>query len=445
MLASWFVAGMIVRFAIIKSRQGTVGLPIAYLVGFALLHWPGAAVYLTQGFYNSNPDTVFAGFTLTTYGLIGYCLGIIVPRFFMMKPKVVSFAHMQTQWVISGLPVESMAKFFVLLGLFSEFLLMPSLGYVATLSALLSGLSSLAVVGVCLGAWNTLVRHDMRRLAQWVLVAFSFPLISLTHLSFLGYGVHKLIIFLSFIAGFRRIRLKKILLIVLLLYFGLSLFVTYMRDRSGLREMTWQRNAGYSERIGYIWNMVATFELFDPSNNSHLVAIDNRLNQNYLVGRAKEYIKSGGREFAYGETVWQSLVALVPRAFWPGKPKIGGGGTLVSDYTGLAFNEGTSVGTGQVFEFYINFGTVGVIAGFIFLGALINLFDTKAASFLLAGDFRGFILWFLPGIGLLQAGGNLVELTSTVGASIGSALLALALTQRYTSRASKRRKIARAF
>ena len=68
-------------------------------------------------------------------------------------------------------------------------------------------------------------------------------------------------------------------------------------------------------------------------------------------------------------------------------------------------------------EFYINFGTWGVVIGFLVIGILLGLFDGMAARRLHQGDFAGFATWFLPGIGFLQTGGSLVEVSGTVAAS----------------------------
>jgi len=105
--------------------------------------------------------------------------------------------------------------------------------------------------------------------------------------------------------------------------------------------------------------------------------------------------------------------ALVPRAIWPNKPAVGGSGNIVSKYTGLVFAEGTSVGVGPVLEFYINFGTTGVIIGFLIMGAIVGLIDEVAGERMLSGDWQGFIFWFLPGIAFLQVGGQLTEVTSS--------------------------------
>jgi hypothetical protein len=114
---------------------------------------------------------------------------------------------------------------------------------------------------------------------------------------------------------------------------------------------------------------------------------------------------------------------LVPRVMWPNKPVTGGSGDLVSTYTGLTFAEGTSVGVGQVMEFYINFGTMGVLIGFLIMGAIVGLLDTAAGERMMAGEWGAFILWFLPGVTFLQVGGQLVEVTSSAAAAFLLALI----------------------
>jgi putative effector of murein hydrolase LrgA (UPF0299 family) len=81
------------------------------------------------------------------------------------------------------------------------------------------------------------------------------------------------------------------------------------------------------------------------------------------------------------------------------------------------------VGVGQVMEFYLNFGTPGVVIGFIIMGVIITALDWQAAERLARSDLHGFVLWFLPGIALLQVNGQLVEMTASAAASLVVALL----------------------
>ena len=120
--------------------------------------------------------------------------------------------------------------------------------------------------------------------------------------------------------------------------------------------------------------------------------------------------------------MWDATIALIPRALWADKPVAAGSGDLVTRYTGIEFAQGTSVGIGQVMEFYINFGTFGVVLGFVVLGMLLSIVDSAAGHKLAAGDWPGFALWYLPGLALLQVGGSLVDLTASVAASSVAAL-----------------------
>ena len=74
-------------------------------------------------------------------------------------------------------------------------------------------------------------------------------------------------------------------------------------------------------------------------------------------------------------------------------------------------------------EFYANFGTVGVFFGFLVMGVLVTAVDWQAAERLARSDLHGFVLWFLPGIALLQVAGQLVELTASAAASLIIAML----------------------
>jgi hypothetical protein len=70
-----------------------------------------------------------------------------------------------------------------------------------------------------------------------------------------------------------------------------------------------------------------------------------------------------------------------------------------------------------VLECYINFGSTGVFLGFLVIGGLLVLADRSAAIHLNRGDSGRFLLWYLPGLSLLQVGGSLTEVTAMAGAS----------------------------
>ena len=224
-----------------------------------------------------------------------------------------------------------------------------------------------------------------------------------------------------FVAGFYRPRWRLLVLGLAAGYLGLSLFVTYMRDRIKIRDTVWGGQS-YGSRIDQLKSTFSQAEFFSINNYEHLERIDYRLNYNALVGASVRYIESGGKEFARGETLWEAIIALIPRVFWPDKPVTAGSGDLVSEYTGY-FEENTSVGIGQVMELFINFGQWGVITGFLSIGVIIALIDKGAGESLANNDWLTFACWYLPGIAFLNVGGSFVETTASAAASLAIALL----------------------
>src|SRR5262249_54238189 len=135
------------------------------------------------------------------------------------------------------------------------------------------------------------------------------------------------------------------------------------------------------------------------------------------------FLGSGAQDFARGDTLWEALLALVPRVVWPDKPIVAGSGNLVTTYTGISFSEGTSVGIGQVMEFYVNFGDIGVILGFLIMGTIITIMDWSAYQSLKQGDWERFVFWYLPGLSFLQVGGSLVGVTAGAASAAVLSLL----------------------
>jgi hypothetical protein len=127
------------------------------------------------------------------------------------------------------------------------------------------------------------------------------------------------------------------------------------------------------------------------------------------------------------------IISLVPRALWPDKPAVGGGGDVVTKYTGIRFAQGTSIGAGQVLEFYVNFGPWGVIGGFLIYGWLLGFMDVAISESLRHGDQRRFLFWFLIAIGLLQPGGNLMEIAASAGAAVPASYILNLLFNRHRS------------
>ena len=202
---------------------------------------------------------------------------------------------------------------------------------------------------------------------------------------------------------------------------GTSLFANYAVARDNIRAVVWS-DAGWEARIRVVADAFSDLEPLALSNPKHIEALDLRLNQNYFVGVAVSRLDAGIVGYKWGWSLVEAAMSLVPRVIWPDKPVYGGSPSIVREMTGLELSETTSWGVGNVMEFYINFGMVGLIAGFFLLGMLLGRLDRNAAIALSKGDCGGAILCFLPAVALIQPIGSLVELASGSAAALVGAL-----------------------
>jgi hypothetical protein len=387
-------------------RDRSVGLLLTYVVSFAALHWLAASMRLLPWFETFVGDPTLEGLRESTLGLIAFAVGVEIAN----RRAMPLVAEEQVSRVSSRL-----VNTYLLVGVvvYAIFLLAGRLPIIA---AVVSTGSTLVAVGVALKAWEA--QRQGRPITAWVWVGLTavFPLVTVVTQGFLGYGFVALLIVASFVASQHRSRTRAAAGGLLLLYLGLSVYVTYMRDRSDIRELVWGGER-VDARIDQLQNTMINTEWFDPQQIDHLNRIEKRLNQNKLVGAVVLWLGEGNIEHARGGTLLDAVVAIIPRALWPDKPETAGSGNIVSMYSGLQFTYGTSVGVGQVMELYINFGTAGVLIGFVVIGALVGLVDRRSAEYLAAGDIRRFVFWYMPGLSLLQIGGALAEVTATAAAS----------------------------
>jgi hypothetical protein len=415
LLLVWLVVLAVVAVVRMRRKTPAAGLTMAYLANLSLIHWMGAANCVLPAFHGEGSRFTELGFEQSLYGVAAFAFGglvltpLLASKGWLPRPKQVLRAD-------SRLP-----KAYIAAGVVFYLMSSTSLGQLPTARAIVTGGQQLVLAGLVLCCWEAIKDKDARRLAMWLAAALLMPLMTVVSAGFLGYGAVALMTLLVFVSGFVRSPFKVAVGGLALIYLGLSVFVSYMRDRGEIRAAVWGGES-FTQRLDLVAQTATTFEWFDPGNMDHLMTVDSRLNQNYLVGAA--FVRLSETDgYARGDTLWDALLALIPRAVWPDKPIEAGSGDLVSRYTGLEFGTGTSVGVGQVMEFYANFGTSGVLIGFVILGVVVTALDLQAAERLARSDLHGFMLWYLPGIALLQVGGQLVELTASAAGSLVVAVL----------------------
>jgi len=403
-----------------RPQMDSVGLPLAYVALLSVGHC-GAALELLPWFDPSRDpylaqvgitraDTI-AGFAASTLGLGAFCLG----SWFLDGLPYVRRARRRG----AAVPVRSGGRNLVLIGVLSYFVLSRARWIPGSIT---SAGGNLAVVGLCLlaGSWR---RRGIASRSRLIVGALSFPLITAASAGFIGFGVTALVQAGSFFVRVVRLRWWSLAVAPVLVWLGLSVYVTYMAARNDIRKQVWG-GSGLTRRVETFARVFAGAQLFDPWNAEHLYAIAGRLNQNGLVGRAIRFMEQEKTEPAYGETLAIAAVAWIPRVLWPGKPVFGGSGNLVSKYTGMTFDKDTAVGVGNVLESYINFGMAGIGLGFFVFGAIVRHLDFRAGAALRCGRTWDYVFYHLVGISALQPGNTWAE---AVGSCAAAAVLVAVL------------------
>jgi hypothetical protein len=419
MLLAWPLLIGILMLADMRHGRLPLFLSYSYIAGLAVLHWFGAFVHAMpwKPFLDST-DTI-VGFGYTTLALACFVLGTaIVPR---PKRETVHIARAIDAAAALKVAHRSAVVLLIAGALFWGIELTPLNG-VPSVTSVISAGKQLLIAGICLKCWLAWQARKTTLILVWIGLSALLPVYTVMIGGFLGFGISFLLTILIFIGTFFRPRALLIAPAAAAIFAGLSLFVSYMEHRSAIRDSVWGEQS-LETRMERLSTMVTSTEPFDYGNPTHLEAVDMRLNQNQLVGAAVAYVPTF-IQFAGGQTIYFAVIALIPRAIWPNKPVTSGSMGTVSLYTGKVFAEGTSVGIGQVMEFYVNFGIVGVAIGFLLLGFAIRYVDMRAAIYLLDANWPRFVLWFVMGGATLQPIGQLLEITSSVAAA---AVLGMAL------------------
>lgn len=394
----------------LRRDRLSLGFPLAYLTGLLLIHVPGAAVPLFTNLFDFNKDIIEIGIRLAAIGSVCFVAGVAIARFLNKRRPVYVYVERTEFWyfcLIGGLVVS------FCLGFLNE---LPSLR-----SAIDRG-SAIWMLGALLGLRWALSRVNLKAIATWATATMIYPVLILLLGGFMSYGSAAVINVASALVVSARSALKVLAIAMVIVYLGLTVFVNYFEHRTEYRDVAWS-SAGFGTRVDAAIDMFSGFHWFDPYDDVQLNALDKRLNQNYFVGLAALRLQQEQVNYLYGSSIWNGVLALVPRALWPDKPVYGGSGTLVADMTGLHLNEDTSWGVGNVMEFDINFGTAGVAVGFLILGFLLGWLDYKAAYADARGDLGKLMLYFLVGIALIQPGGSIVEIAGGAAAAAVAAFV----------------------
>jgi hypothetical protein len=388
-----------------------VGLVFAYVFSFVALYALAPAMYLLPWYDSAGYDLTAIGLREAALAMLAFAMGTEVARPFAIR-RIERLEAPEAPGPIAA----RLTNLLLLTGALLYVVMFTLAAVLPGITALVSTGSMVAVVAMALKCWSAWHRRRAALMWIWLAATLALPFITVVGQGFLGYGFAAMMTIFAFVASYYRPRAAVVIAGLLLGYIGLSVYVTYMRDRRDIRAVVWT-GGSMDERFDQIGETLSTIEWFNVRDTAHLDRIDIRLNQDYLLGASVAYLAGGSTQFARGGTLWDAFVALVPRALWPNKPVIAGSGNLVSDFTGIRFADGTSVGIGQVMEAYVNFGRPGVLVAFLVLGALVSTADRVSYARLARGQGTEFLVRYLPALSLLQIGGSFAELTSSGAAA----------------------------
>jgi len=193
---------------------------------------------------------------------------------------------------------------------------------------------------------------------------------------------------------------------------GLYIVLLLQSVKSDYRKKVWAEQGGAD--VSYYFELVGDrisnpSNMFDPEK-SFFMAV--RMNQGWLVGTTMYKVPSQF-DFAYGETIWQSVAAaIVPRFLWPDKPEAGGLANL-KRFWGYEI-KGYSMNIGPLGEAYANFDVVGGIIFMFFYGAFFNFIIYQILKF---AEKRPTIILWIPFM-FFYAIGVETDLLTTMGSLI---------------------------
>jgi hypothetical protein len=419
LLAIWLATFAVLLFVVTRREPAGGALTLAYFAGLSLIHVPGALVFAQPLAPHVGRSMTLLGFGMTVCGLVAFTVGALVSRAHTgwndrRERLRGATKHHDSRLVNRGL-------LYTVIGFVAYFLLLPVSNLVPSMTSLVASAGTLLVAGVWLLIYRAALYQRRWETALILLCLPVLPLCTIVADGFIGYGVYWVISVIAFLFVISRRRLWFYVAAPVVVVIGLSVFVTYMEGRTAIRDAVWLQRASLTTRIDRVASTFSKFEIINLGDPVELETLNSRLNYNDLVGVVVTRHRDGFTQLAHGGTVapW----VLIPRAIWPGKPAVAGGSDMVATYTGLQFGQGTTVGAGQVMEFYINFGVAGIIFGFLALGGLLMQLDIGIMRALQRGDQRAFLLCALPGFALLQPGDNLLAIVGAAAAATVTALI----------------------
>ncbi|SLN74455.1 hypothetical protein TRL7639_04533 [Falsiruegeria litorea R37] len=392
--------GLVIFICRKTINAGSVGLPAAMALTMSFLYG-GCFVYAVPGYTHTRPDghwylnsynftewMVVQGAAASLLGLVGLALGVTLAQ--RRKQPVIL-----PRQGISQIYERNMMVAFSTISLLGMLLIQLRISFPFS-GAIFELSRNVLVMLICLGAYRA--RRDGRSMLPWLALAVVVPIYYMVSFGLASYGLMFSMTLIAFwLAMLRTARgtLKTTIMAIVIGQAMLTLFIGWMSFREEIRLVAWQGVSG--SVLDLLWQAMAQTKLFSLTNFDALDIVNIRLNLPLFIGRMIEQHELFPELQLWGSTLVILPLVLLPRALWPGKPTRGGS-DFMSEHTGITLSENVTFGSGTVFEFYANFGYIGVFLGFIVVGWVIRRIDMAAYASLLTGRYLDFARWYVMGL-----------------------------------------------
>lgn len=250
-------------------------------------------------------------------------------------------------------------------GMFLEMVLLR----VPTLGTAIHSLASFATLGLLVLLAEGLSR---RRFGHFLAAGAVYAVPALMYAFASGHTPVKVSLLfpaMCILAGHRRISAKSVAVIVVCGFVFLSMMSGWMKTRMLIRsgQLDSLDFLDQLERFLPAWFVASTDSALDVESANETIRL--RIDMTDILAMQVRH-QPRTEPFAYGGTVLDAGVALVPRIFWRDKPVIAGGSAFVSRFTGMRRdpNDTTSIGLPYQFELYANGGPICVVVGLFVVG-----------------------------------------------------------------------------
>src|SRR5437773_6073502 len=256
--------GAVLTLAVGRSWRRTpgTGLVLAYVLNLWMIHWLAPALYLLPWYHGFDQGIVEAGLEQSTYAAVAFASGSLVLTPFLLNFGILPRA---TAAVID----VKLPPAYVAIGAASYALLSVGVGAIPSATAIVSTGQQLIVIGLALCCWLAWRDGSLWKLILWLTFTCLLPFVTILTRGFIGYGAVAALTVLIFISGFIKPRFLVLIAATVVAYVGLSVFVTYMRDRPDIRETVWGGQP-MQARLSQLEKTITDFEWFDISRSEHL-------------------------------------------------------------------------------------------------------------------------------------------------------------------------------